>query len=452
MHDNIFRMYDIRGVVETDFTEPVVKDIGRAFATFVLRNGGKTVGLSGDIRLTTPKLMAWLAEGMTSTGIEILDLGIAPTPANYFSMFHLGVDSAVQITGSHNPPEFNGFKMSHNKASVYGDNIQGLKSLIKKRDFEVGEGSIREVEIMVPYMDMLVDKIQIDRPLRVVIDCGNAAAALAAPQVFKRLGMEVTELFCDVDGSFPNHHPDPTEMKNLEDLITEVKKGGYDLGIAYDGDADRIGVVDELGNVIMADRLMAIFLDEVAKPGEPIIFDVKCSQALEEAITAKGAIPLMWKTGHSLIKEKMREAKVSFAGEMSGHIFFGDEYYGYDDAIYVSLRLARMLARGKEKLSVRAAKIPDYFSTPELRLECPTDEEKFALVAKAEEYFKAHYDCIDIDGVRIKFGDGWGLVRASNTQPVIVCRFEARTAERMEEIKALVLGKLTELGEVEMVG
>ncbi len=452
MHDNIFRMYDIRGVVETDFPEPVVKDLGRAFATFVLRNGGKTIGLSGDIRLTTPKLMAWLAEGMTSTGAEIVDMGIAPTPANYFSMFHLGVDGAVQITGSHNPPEFNGFKMSYNKAAVYGVNIQGLNSLIKKRDFEIDKGTIRKVDIMTPYMDMLVDKIQIDRPLRVVIDCGNAAGALAAPQVFKRVGMEVTELFCDVDGTFPNHHPDPTEMENLEDLIAEVKKGGYDLGIAYDGDADRVGVVDELGNVIMADRLMAIFLDEVAKPGEPIIFDVKCSQALEEAITAKGAVPLMWKTGHSLIKEKMREAKVSFAGEMSGHIFFGDEYYGYDDAIYVSLRLARMLAHGNEKLSVRAAKIPEYFSTPEMRLECPTDAEKFSLVAKAEEYFKANYDCIDIDGVRIKFGDGWGLVRASNTQPVIVCRFEARTAERMEEIKTLVLGKLTELGEVEMVG
>ena len=282
------------------------------------------------------------------------------------------------------------------------------------------------------------------------MDCGNAAAALAAPAVFKRLGVQLTELYCTVDGRFPNHHPDPTELRNLKDLIAEVKKGGYDVGIAYDGDADRVGVVDEHGKVIFADTLLAIFLEEVARPGEPIVFDVKCSQALEEEILRHQAVPVMWKTGHSLIKEKMRELKVALAGEMSGHIFFGDEYYGYDDAIYVSLRLIRLLSRTREPLSALAARIPTYHSTPELRLECPTDDEKFKIARAAEDYFKANYDCIDIDGVRIKFGDGWGLVRASNTQPVIVCRFEARTPQRLEEIKSLVLTKLLDFGEIKL--
>jgi len=365
-------------------------------------------------------------------------------------MYHLNVDGAVQITGSHNPPEFNGFKLSYKKAAVYGDQIQGLRELIERSDFESGEGSIRQEDLLTPYINLLADKVKLDRPLKIVMDCGNAAACLAAPELFKRLGVEITELFCTVDGSFPNHHPDPTEVENLEDLIAAVKKGSYDFGVAYDGDGDRLGVVDEQGNIIFADTLMAVFLEEVARPGEAIIFDVKCSQALEEEITRRGAVPLMWKTGHSLIKEKMREQQVVFAGEMSGHLFFGDEYFGYDDAIYASLRLARLVSRHRRPLSALTAEIPAYHSTPEMRLECPTDEEKFKIARAAEEYFKANYDCIDIDGVRIKFGDGWGLVRASNTQPVIVCRFEARTPQRLEEIKSLVLTKLQDLGQIEL--
>jgi len=448
MENYIFRKYDIRGIVERDFPEPVVTNLGRAFGTFVKRQGGKTIALSGDIRLTTPKLKQWFGQGMLETGVEVLDIGIVPTPTNYFSLYHLGVDGAIQITGSHNPPEFNGFKMSLKSGAVYGDQIQGLKELIEAEDFEQGAGVMKEVDLLTPYFEMLAEKITLARPLKVVMDCGNAAAALVAPQIFKRLGVDLKELYCDVDGRFPNHHPDPTELQNLADLIKEVQRGGYDVGIAYDGDADRIGVIDEQGNVIMADTLMSIFLEEVARPGQPIVFDVKCSQALEEEIIRHKAKPVMWKTGHSLIKEKMRELKVSFAGEMSGHIFFGDEYYGYDDAIYVSLRLIRLLAGSDEPLSALAAKVPTYHSTPEMRLECPTDDEKFAIAQAAEEYFKANYDCIDIDGVRIKFGDGWGLVRASNTQPVIVCRFEARTPERLEEIKALVLNKLGGFGNI----
>ena len=448
MQEHIFRKYDIRGVVEEDFPKPVVTDLGRAFGTYVLRAGGNSVALSGDIRLTTPDLKKWYAQGLLSTGVKVIDIGILPTPANYFSMFHIEVDGAVQITGSHNPPDYNGFKMSFRRGAVYGDQITGLLKMIKAGDFETGQGTFSEMDIITPYIDMLAEKITFERPLKIALDCGNAAGALAGPQIFKRLGVELTELFCDVDGRFPNHHPDPTVEANLADLIDTVRNGDYDLGIAYDGDADRVGIIDNNGNVIRADTLMAIFLEEVARPGEAVIFDVKCSQALEEEIVRHGGVPVMWKTGHSLIKEKMREMKVKFAGEMSGHIFFGDEYFGYDDGIYVSLRIARLLSRTQTPLSELAAKIPRYFSTPELRMDCPSDEEKFKIAAAAEEYFKANYDCIDIDGVRIKFGDGWGLVRASHTQPVIVCRFEARTQARMEAIMAEVLGKLQTFGEI----
>ncbi|UCH62989.1 MAG: phosphomannomutase/phosphoglucomutase [Fidelibacterota bacterium] len=450
MHEYIFRKYDIRGEVERDFPRSVVENLGRAFGTFVHREGGTTVALSGDVRLTTPNLKEWFAQGLLETGAHVVDIGIVPTPTNYFSMYHLKVDGAVQITGSHNPPEFNGFKMSYKKAAVYGEQIQMLRTIIEESDFESGEGDIRKEDLLTPYKDLLAEKIKLDRPLKIAMDCGNAAAALAAPELFKRLGVEITELYCAVDGNFPNHHPDPTEVENLEDLIATVKLGTYDFGVAYDGDADRIGVVDEQGNIIFADILIALFLEEVARPGEAIVFDVKCSQALEEEIARRGAVPLMWKTGHSLIKEKMRERKVAFAGEMSGHLFFGDEYFGYDDAIYASLRLARLVSRHSQPISTLTAEIPTYHSTPEMRLECPTDEEKFKIAQAAETYFKANYDCIDIDGVRIRFGDGWGLVRASNTQPVIVCRFEARTPQRLEEIKSLVLTKLTDLGQIEL--
>ncbi len=452
MKDYIFREYDIRGVVETDFPPEVVRDLGRAFGTYILRRGGLAVTLSGDIRLTTPELKQNFAAGLLSTGLDVKDIGILPTPANYFSLHHLPVAGAVQITGSHNPPEFNGFKLTHQSGAVYGREIQGLKELIRKRDFETGAGTLEEIDVLSPYLDMLEEKIALERPLKMVMDCGNAAAVLAAPEIFRRMGVEITELFCTVDGTFPNHHPDPTEEENLQDLIAEMKAGNYDLGVAYDGDADRIGVVDDQGNVIWADTLMCLFLEEVARPGEPVIFDVKCSQALEEEILRHKAVPVMWKTGHSLIKEKMRELKVGFAGEMSGHIFFADEYFGYDDAIYVSLRLARLLSRTSKSLSELAAQVPTYHSTPEMRLECPSDEEKFKIARTSEEYFKARYECIDIDGVRIKFGDGWGLVRASNTQPVIVCRFEARSPERLEEIKSLVTGKLLEFGEIKLAG
>lgn len=451
MNEFIFRKYDIRGVVKTDFTDDVVQNLGRAFGTYVVRGGGKKVAVSGDIRPTTPGLIENLTKGLMETGITVIDLGILPTPVNYYSMYELDVDGAVQITGSHNPPEFNGFKISLNQNAFHSEQIQDLKELIHTADFEVGEGNLEKNDILPNYMDMLRSKISLDRPLKVAIDCGNAAACITAPTIFSELGMEVTEIFCDVDGTFPNHHPDPTEDDNLIDLINEIKKGGYDFGVAFDGDADRVVAVDEQGGIIRADDLITLFLPEIIKnKGDAIVFDVKCSQGLEDMIHRYGGTPVMWKTGHSLIKDKMKELNVNFAGEMSGHIFFADDFYGFDDAVYVALRLAQLISRGDKELSNYTSDIPVYYSTPELRMECKDDIEKFEIAEKATAYFSDRYDCITLDGVRIKFGDGWGLIRASNTQPVLVCRFEARTQARMEEIQELILGKLAEFGEVEI--
>ena len=444
----IFREYDIRGKVSDDFPPEVVENLGKAFGTFISRSGGQEIALSGDVRLTTPSLIESFKTGVLSTGVDVINIGILPTPANYFSMFKLDVAGAVQITGSHNPPEFNGFKMSRNKKSVFGDSIQDLRSIIEKEDYETGEGDEAPYKIINDYRKMISEKISIERPLRVVMDCGNAAAAICAPDIFKKFNIELTELYCDVDGAFPNHHPDPTVKENLTDLIKLMKTGNYDVGIAFDGDADRVGVVDETGEVIWADQLMALFLPELVNPGDEILYDVKCSKALEEEIIKYQGKPVMWKTGHSLVKQKMVELNCKFGGEMSGHIFFADDYYGYDDAIYVAARLLQMLSRSKKNLSELRSELPKYFSTPEIRLEANSDEEKFMISKKAVDYFTANFDCSTVDGVRINFEDGWGLVRASNTQPVIVCRFEATSEERMQQIKKLITDKLNEMGEL----
>ena len=444
----IFREYDIRGKVSDDFPPEVVENLGKAFGTFISRSGGQEIALSGDVRLTTPSLIESFKTGVLSTGVDVINIGILPTPANYFSMFKLDVAGAVQITGSHNPPEFNGFKMSRNKKSVFGDSIQDLRSIIEKEDYETGEGDEAPYKILNDYRKMIFEKISIERPLRVVMDCGNAAAAITAPDIFKKFDIELTELYCDVDGAFPNHHPDPTVKENLTDLIKLMKTGNYDVGIAFDGDADRVGVVDETGEVIWADQLMALFLPELVNPGDEILYDVKCSKALEEEIIKYQGKPVMWKTGHSLVKQKMVELNCKFGGEMSGHIFFADDYYGYDDAIYVAARLLQTLSRSKKTLSELRSELPKYFSTPEIRLEANSDEEKFMISKKAVDYFTANFDCSTVDGVRINFEDGWGLVRASNTQPVIVCRFEATSEERMQQIKKLITDKLNEMGEL----
>lgn len=448
----MFREYDIRGNVAEDFPPDVVVLLGQGFGTFIANQGGREIALSGDVRLTTPALMEQFKRGVLSTGVDVIDLGLLPTPVNYFSMFHLDVAGACQITGSHNPPEYNGFKLSYEQGAVYGQQIQDIRQIIADNNFAVGTGNEIRHEIKADYEQMIREKIKLERPVKVVMDCGNAAACINAPTIFRELGADLTELFCDIDGSFPNHHPDPTVEANLTELIKLMKTGEYDVGLAFDGDADRVGVVDETGEIIWADQLMALFLPEIVEPGDEILFDVKCSQALEEMILKYGGKPVMWKTGHSLIKVKMRELNCKFGGEMSGHIFFADDYYGYDDATYVAARLIQLLSRSDKKLSELAAEIPKYYSTPEMRLMCESDEEKFRIAQEAAEYFSANYDVIDVDGVRIKFGDGWGLVRSSNTQPVIVCRFEAATQERMEEIKNLVLTKLQSIGKIELDG
>jgi phosphomannomutase/phosphoglucomutase len=453
MHElnlDIFREYDIRGNVEKDFPDHIVIKLGKAFGTAIKRAGGREIAISGDIRLTTPNLINCFKSGVLTTGIDVINLGLLPTPVNYFSMFHLGVFGAVQITGSHNPPEYNGFKFSIDKKPFFGSDIQSLYTIIETNDYDEGEGSEARYKILKNYQKMILEKIKIEKPMRIVMDCGNAAACINAPEIFKALGVEVKELFCDPDGSFPNHHPDPSVEENLKDLVQEIKKGSYDLGIAFDGDGDRIGVVDEKGEIIWSDQLLSIFLPEVIKNGEDILFDVKCSQSLEDMILKYGGNPVMWKTGHSLIKKKMMELNCKLGGEMSGHIFFADDYYGYDDATYVAARLVQLLSRTDKKLSELSSIVPTYYSTPELRLEAKNDKEKFRITKEAVNYFTKNYDCVTIDGVRVKFNDGWGLVRASNTQPVIVCRFEASTPERKIEIQNLIMNKLKEFGQLEL--
>ena len=448
LNQYIFREYDIRGKVSDDFPPELVEALGKGFGTYIKRSGGQEIALSGDVRLTTPDLMEQFKTGVLSTGVDVIKIGILPTPANYYSMFSLGVAGAVQITGSHNPPEFNGFKLSRDKKAVFGEAIQEIRVIIEKEDYETGEGTEASYDILTKYKRMIASKIDIKKPMKVVMDCGNAAGAICAPEIFKNLNVDLTELYCDVDGTFPNHHPDPTVKENLADLIDLVKKGSYDIGLAFDGDADRVGVVDETGDIVWADQLLALFLPEVVEEGDEILYDVKCSQALEEMIIKYGGKPVMWKTGHSLIKQRMSELNCKLGGEMSGHIFFADDYFGYDDAIYVAARIVQTLSRTDQKLSQLKAELPKYYSTPEMRLEVESDEEKFRIAKEAVAYFTENYDCSTVDGVRIKFGDGWGLVRSSNTQPVIVCRFEANTAERMEEIQSIVMNKLQEIGKL----
>lgn len=448
----IFREYDIRGVVDEDLTDETVEQLGKGYGTYFLRKGAKAISVGGDVRLHTERLSKALQKGLLSTGINVIDLGAVPTGMQYFSLYKLDVQAGVMITGSHNPPEFNGFKLSLGTDPVFGQEIQKICKLIENNDFETGSGKAVTYDIYEEYYSDITGRLQMDRPVKVVIDCGNGAGSLVACELFKRLGVDATMLYCEPDGNFPNHHPDPTVLKNIQDLIAKVKETGAELGIGYDGDADRIGVVDENGQIIFGDRLLLLFAIQILKdyPGGEVVFDVKCSQALPETIEKLGGKPLMWKTGHSLLKGKMKETGAPVGGEMSGHLFIKDRFYGYDDAVYVSARLLEIISKSDKKVSEYLADVPDYYSTPEIRVECSSDEDKFNIVKKAVAYFKENYDVIDVDGVRILFGDGWGLVRASNTQPVIVIRFEARTQERLDEIQNLVVSKLKEFGDVKI--
>jgi phosphomannomutase / phosphoglucomutase len=447
---DIFREYDIRGVAGKDLTPEAARLVARAYAAFLRgKNVSGEIAVGRDNRPSGTDLHREIVAGLLESGFDVVDIGIVPTPLAYWSQHNLNVVGGIQITGSHNPPEFNGFKLGLGRRSIYGDDIQRIYQLALDGNFPNGEGKSRDEEIIERYVDDVVARTgPISRPLKVIADAGNGAGALVAPLLFEKLKQPIRCLFCESDGTFPNHHPDPTVPENLAALIAAVKEDKADVGIAFDGDADRIGVIDETGAIIWGDQLLIIYArDVIARKGrgQPIIFDVKCSQALPESVEKAGGKPIMWKTGHSLIEEKMHETGAPIAGEMSGHMFFSEGYYGFDDALYGTARLLRIVADSGKSIHEMLADVPKFVSTPELRVACP-DDLKFGIVEEAKKHFAAIHDVIDVDGVRVLFGDGWGLIRASNTQPVLVMRFEARTQEHLDAIESEMEGWLREHG------
>jgi len=444
INPRIFREYDIRGLVGEDLTEENVELLGRAYGTYALGHGHSEALVGRDNRPSSKPFRDAIIRGVLATGCDAIDVGEVPSPVFYYSLHKYDKQAGVMITGSHNPSEYNGFKLCEGHGTIYGEEIQKILAIIQSGEFATGEGRESAEDPVPSYIEHIVDDVKLDRPVKVVLDCGNGVGGAVAPELLKRLGCEVVELYCELDGTFPNHHPDPTVPEYLEDLIRTVADEGAELGIALDGDADRIGAVADDGAIVWGDQLMILFGREILKehPGGTVIFEVKCSQALVEDIAAHGGKPLMWKTGHSLIEAKIREEKALLAGEMSGHIYFADRYFGYDDAIYSAARLVELVSRSDEKLSGTMADIPRYYATPELRIETD-EEEKFQIVETIKEEFAAEGgEIIDIDGARVVFPDGWGLVRASNTSPVVVVRCEAKTPERRDEIQAMIMDKL----------
>jgi len=446
LSQNIFREYDIRGVTGKDLTPDVARAVARAYAAFLADAGVKgEIAVGRDNRPSGVELHRELVGGLLESGIDVVDIGIVPTPLAYWAQSNLDVAGGIQITGSHNPPEFNGFKLGIGTRSIYGKDIQRIYEIAVAGKFPSGKGTLREEAIIDRYVEDVGQRIgRISRQINCVVDCGNGAGALVAKKLFDRIGLAPQILFGESDGTFPNHHPDPTVPENLKDLLESVASNKAELGIAFDGDADRIGVVDEDGSIIWGDQLLIIYARDVLArtgKGQPIIFDVKCSQALPEEVEKAGGKPLMWKTGHSLIEEKMHETHAPIAGEMSGHMFFAEGWYGFDDAMYGAARLLRIVADTGKSVKEMMADVPRFVSTPEIRVDCP-DDVKFGIVAKATRHFSASHDVIDVDGVRVLFGDGWGLIRASNTQPVLVMRFEARTREHLDAIRSEMEGWL----------
>lgn len=448
MNPSIFREYDIRGLAERDFDRNFASILGKVHGTLVHERGGTRVAVGRDCRPTSDRYAGAVIDGLVSTGVQVYDLGVCPTPLLYFSLFHLGLDGGIEVTASHNPSEYNGFKLCLGTETLYGEQIHDLRARIEANRFiALPGGAVTLVEIVAPYQQYLLDDVhRLKRPLKVVIDGGSGVGGAVAPAIFRQLGCPVREIACIPDGNYPFHHPDPTVPENLALLIEAVRTEGADLGIAYDGDADRLGVIDESGNIVWGDELLLIFARDVLRrhPGAAVILDVKCSQRLYDDIARHGGQPIIWKAGHSLIKAKMKEAQALLAGELSGHIFFKERYFGYDDAIYASVRLAEIIANTDRPLSALLGDVPKGICTPEIRIHCP-DHKKFIIADRAKEFFRRHYDIVDIDGVRVRFPQGWGLIRASNTEPALVLRFEAQTAEKMIEYRALVENKLKEL-------
>lgn len=433
----IFRQYDIRGIVDKDLTQESVEILGKAIGTYFRQHDRHQVAVGMDCRLSSPAFSESLSKGLLSTGCDVTDLGTIPTPLLYFAIFYKKMEAGIMITGSHNPPEYNGFKVMSGEETLYGPDIQDIYRITASGAFTQDEaGSKHSYNIVPEYSDYVVENIILRKRLKVVVDAGNGTGGVVAVPIFKRLGCDVTELFCEMDGHFPNHHPDPTLPEALETLIAKVAESGADAGIAYDGDADRIGVIDDEGNIIWGDQLMILFARDIlpSHPGAPVISEVKASKLLYDEIERLGGRPIMWKTGHSLIKKKIKQEKALIAGEMSGHIFFADRFFGFDDAIYASARLLEILSRSEKKLSAMLADLPRTFHTPEIRVYA-SDAVKFKIVDAVKKELAKKYPVVDIDGVRARFPDGWGLVRASNTQEALVLRFEADTEQSLLAIR-----------------
>lgn len=447
----IFRQYDVRGIVGTELTPELARALGRAFATAAWERMGRApvLAVGRDNRPSGEALATGVRQGITDAGGTAVDVGMVPSPALYFAVHHLKTDGGLQVTGSHNPPEFNGFKMVLNGDSVHGDEIVHLYDVMVAETWRTGSGSQRtDSSILDGYQQAILSRHRLARPVKVVVDCGNGVASLIAVRTLTALGCEVVPLFCESDGTFPNHHPDPTVPDNLADLIHDVRRTGAELGVAFDGDGDRIGAVDEDGNILFGDQLLVILGRDAVRrfgPGISVIFDVKCSEVLPRALAAAGAKPEMWKTGHSLIKARMKELQAPLAGEMSGHIFFGGDYLGYDDALFAAARLLEIVASAPFGLKRLIADLPRTFATPELRVDCP-DDVKFGIVEKASAHFRSLYPVNPIDGVRIAYPDGWALLRSSNTQPVLVMRFEATSQEALNRYHAEMRAWLADQG------
>ncbi len=439
MNPGIFREYDIRGIAGKDLKENDALLIGKGVGTFLQQRGRSRLTVGRDCRLTSDLYTKKVIEGLLSTGCDVTDIGVCPTPVLYFSITHFDQQGGVMVTASHNPPEYNGFKLCIGTDSIFGKDIQKIFKIISNASFSQGNGSLFAADAIAPYKSFVEKNISIPRTLKVGLDAGNGTAGVVAVPVIKNLNCQVHDIYCDMDGTFPNHEADPTVASNLSDLIKLVREKSLDVGIAYDGDGDRIGVVDDKGNIVYGDKLVIIFAREILsrKPGATVISDVKCSKTLFDDIEKHGGRAMMWKTGHSLIKQKMRLEKAELAGELSGHMFFSDRFLGFDDAIYASCRLIEILSKTGKRISDLLSDVPQTYSTPEIRVSCP-DEKKFVVVEKVTDFFRQSHNVIDIDGVRVLFEDGWGLIRASNTQPALVLRFEAMSEKRLEEIRELI--------------
>jgi phosphomannomutase/phosphoglucomutase len=439
LKSTIFREYDVRGVADVELLDADIQVLGQAIGTYLQRHAGKKIALGRDTRLSSPRLHHALLRGLLASGCVVTDIGVVPTPVLYYSVFHLGVDGGVMITGSHNPPEFNGFKVVSGTSTIYGEALQEVRRTIESGDLAQGSGSVAEADVVTPYVEEVASQFRLPRRVRAVVDAGNGTGGPVMHRICERMDVEAAEMFFEMDGRFPNHHPDPTVPANLAPLIAKVLETKADLGIAFDGDTDRIGAVDNNGAVLYGDQLMIIYGREILsrKPGATFIGEVKCSQLMYDDLAARGGNPIMWKTGHSLIKAKMKETGAELAGEMSGHMFFADRYYGFDDALYAACRLIEIVAHSGQPFSAQLADLPKTVTTPEIRFDCP-DELKFEVVRRCGVELRSRHKTVEIDGVRVLFPEGWGLVRASNTQPVLVMRFEATTLELLNRYRSEV--------------